>query len=285
MTTDYTYAKVIEHSIGPTYAHLPVATLEISFPRIVLAEYNTHRVISKNTASSRAIPFKRMIKRIREKPYFPFFWGENQPGMSADHECFNRVQHPVTGEFLHREEAWQLAMNSAIDWAIAFDNAGYHKQNVNRLIENFGYVTMVTTSVHWANFFALRIHPKAQPEIQSLARKMKEALDNSKPKLLRFGEWHLPYVLPDERSLPVEDQIKLSVARCASTSYDTVEGHQMTTEKAYGLFDKLFGEIPIHASPAEHQATPSDLFMYPQEGNLTGYRQYRHTIPNNTIKD
>lgn len=284
--TDFTYAKVIEHSVGPGRFHLPVATLEIGFPRIVLAEYNTHRVISKNTSSSRAIPFKRMIERIRAKPYAPFFWGANQPGMSADNECNALVLDPRTGCWMTREEAWAAAMESAIDWAEAFSDAGYHKQNVNRLIENFGYVTMVTTSVHWANFFALRIHPKAQPEIQSLAGKMKEALANSTPKVIGYGEWHLPYVLPDERSLPVEDQIKLSVARCASTSYDTVEGHQMTTEKAYGLFDKLFGEIPIHASPAEHQATPLYVSHFSiQEGNLTGYKQYRHSIPHNTIKD
>lgn len=291
--TDFTYAKVIAHSQG--YDQLPVVTFEISFPRVILAEFNTHRVISKNTSSSRAIPVKRIIERIRNKPYFPFFWGKNKSGMSADEECILPVTNPFSGVPMSREEAWQSIIDTNIAWAEAFSDAGYHKQIVNRLIENFGYVTMVATSVHWANFFTLRDHKAAQPEIQSLAKKMKEALANSKPKFLKEGEWHLPYVTDDEKAFyKLEEQILLSTARCASTSYLTVDGFALDINKAGDIWEKLFAEIPIHASPAEHQCTPDHyVTTYGEEGwshpelhgNLTGYKQNRHFIANNTIED
>lgn len=291
--TDFTYAKVIAHSQG--YDQLPVITLEVSFPRVVLAEFNTHRVISKNASSSRAIPVKRIIERIRDKPYFPFHWGANKPGMSADEECTNYVVSPVTGEPMSREAAWRTVMEQNIAWAQAFSDAGYHKQIVNRLIESYGYVTMVITSVHWANFLTLRDHPKAQPEIQSLAKKIKAAIANSTPTFLGLGEWHLPYVTnTDKTKYDLETQMTLSISRCASTSYNTVDGFDMTLEKAQDIYGKLFAEIPIHASPAEHQCTPDtkyELFDHEQwinpelHGNLTGYIQKRKLIPNNTIED
>ena len=37
-----------------------ITTFIVTMPRIVLAELNTHRVFSRNSASSRAIPFTKM---------------------------------------------------------------------------------------------------------------------------------------------------------------------------------------------------------------------------------
>lgn len=290
--------EVIEASVGPSTFHKPVYTLKVKLPRILLAEVNTHRVISKNTASSRAIPVKRRVEETLIDPYIPLHWGKNQPGMSADEECNNLVVHPRLDIPLKREDAWNEAMMDAINWAEAFSEAGYHKQIVNRLFETFTSVTAVWTSCKWANLLALRDHPKAQPEFQLIAQNIKKALANSTPKVLQYGEWHLPFVTEEERKyFPLDEQIKLSVARCASTSYNTVDGYEMTPEKVNSLYSKLFPiDEPIHASPAEHQCTPDEFlpnynfgrgtWSTPEKhGNLTGYIQYRKLLPNEQVSD
>ena len=43
-------------------------------PRIILAEFNTHRLFSRNSASSRAIPFKKMVQSVLENPFIPIAW-------------------------------------------------------------------------------------------------------------------------------------------------------------------------------------------------------------------
>src|SRR5690606_24309199 len=116
-----------------------------------------------------------------------------------------------------REEAWLDARDRAIEIARAFESAGYHKQIINRLLEPFVHINVIVTSTEWSNFFALRDHEDAQPEIHELAHQMRIAQDASTPKLLKRGEWHLPYVTDeDKEGLELPNQIIWSVARCAS---------------------------------------------------------------------
>ena len=95
---------------------------------------------------------------------------------------------------------------------------------------------------------------------------------------LKPGQWHLPFVEVGD-----EATISLSVARCASTSYKTVDGFDMTPERAVALHDKLVAAQPMHASPCEHQATP-DTWLWggwqesQEHGNFVGWRQYRKTL-------
>jgi thymidylate synthase ThyX len=164
---------------------------------------------------------------------------------------------------------------------------------------------VVCTATDYQNFFALRRHKDAQPEMKALADAMWDAREASIPKLLQPGEWHLPYVTPDEikSSGPGLDNpggklsmmdwkrfIKLSVARCARVSYLTHDGKQPNIDEDLKLYDRLVGSVPLHASPAEHQATPDQRNSYGNEigpwwhkeqwGNFRGYRQYRHMLPN-----
>ena len=286
-----------------------IDTLLLRMPRCILSEFNTHRMFSRNAASSRAIPTARMIQQVVDDPFIPLSWGRNTKGMQAKEECNAGVSviyprridveendYPgwlgitdkmvnadpavmVENENRTREEAWLTARDFAVRTAQAFSDSGYHKQIVNRLLEPWMWTTVVATSTNWSNFLALRDHPDAEPHIQMLAREVRKALDGAEVHTLQPGEWHLPFTgLVAVGGPGNEDLIKLSVARCASTSYNTVEGFDMTPERAIELHDKLVSSVPRHASPCEHQAKaayyPSDL-----GGNLgTYWVQYRKTI-------
>ena len=196
----------------------------------------------------------------------------------------------LTGDVLEiAKRVWDLARMDAIGSARALVEVGAHKQLVNRLLEPFTHIRVLVSATDWANFLHLRDHPDAEPHIQILAREVRKCLYQGKPTLLQPGQWHLPYVLPAERQgLKHEDQLTVSAARCASLSYRTVDGHQMTVERALALREKLVGS-PVHASPFEHQATPDertggDWWAHPEEhGNFRGWRQYRKQIPQEAV--
>lgn len=287
-------AQIIADSITPTGKRL--TTMQLRYPRFIHAEFMTHRAFSRNASSSRAIPVERMIEDILSDTAMPIHWGKNQPGMQARDECSELVlvpDHPDTffNVQVSREAAWNRARDEAIRIARGFHEAGYHKQIVNRLLEPFMHINVLVTATEWDNFFALRDHPDAEPHIAMLARAMKDALHHSMATPLQPGEWHLPYVTDEEGS--IEDQIKISVARCARVSYLTHDGRKSTVEEDLALYDRLVGSAPIHASPAEHQATPDKSFTvtgndtwyenYHLHGNFSGWIQYRKTLPNENI--
>lgn len=257
---------------------------------------------SRNASSSRAIPVNKMIQSIIDDTAKPIHWGKNQSGMQAREEHDARINiQPILNiqheYYVEKEVAWEIARNLAIKMAVQFSEAGYHKQIVNRLLEPFMHINVVCTATELSNFFALRIHPDAQPEIQLLARKMKKALDESKPVLIPKGHWHLPYITEEDlekyynhntETFDYENLIKISVARCARVSYLTTEMKKPSFEEDLALYDRLICHDPIHASPAEHQATP-DIYIHEwskiwktpsQHGNFVGWIQYRKTLPN-----
>jgi len=211
-----------------------------------------------------------------------------------------------------------MARNDMVRMAEGFQNAGYHKQIVNRLLEPFAHITVLVSSTQWSNFIALRDHPDAEPHIQILAQKVKEQLDrDDNIQTLEAGHWHTPFVTDDDHERihdhlfgvgysggygPFEVELildlarKLSVARCASTSYKTVDGFEMTIERAIDLHDKLVGAQPLHASPCEHVAQADEYrdgakyglfregWMNPNlHGNFEGFCQYRKMLPNECL--
>ena len=271
-----------------------VDTMLLRYPRNIHAEFMTHRMFSRNASSSRAIPVEKMIQDVLDDPFVPLHWGENQKGMQADGECDAKV---FIARFGHgsREDAWLAARDNALASAHAFAAAGYHKQLVNRLLEPFGHITVVCTATNYSNFFHLRRHPDAEPHMQLLAEAMFDAYERADVQQLELGEWHAPFVSAQERgAMSLGDAIKLSVARCASTSYKTVEGHDMTMGRAIALHDKLVAMTPMHASPCEHQCRADHLWIdevvtigqtkhwcYEHKhlhGNLQGFVQYRKTL-------
>ena len=298
-------AKIIADSISPD--NIRLTTLQLRYPRFIHAEFMTHRQFSRNASSSRAVPVEKLIKDIQDDTAMPIHWGKNIPGMQANEEC-DSVVNVSFGNNKYTQTrlgAWEQARDNAIDSARSFNEAGYHKQIVNRLLEPFSHINVIVSSTEWSNFFRLRIDPGAQPEMQELARSIKLAMDTSEPQKLNYGEWHLPYILAEDGNSVYEKLsndgvvcdtddiepycdgyktyinylIKMSVARCARVSYMTYEMKKPTLQEDLKLYDRLLGAQPIHASPSEHQARP--LWHCGKShltGNFRGWIQYRKTL-------
>lgn len=266
-----TYAKVIAASTG--YSVSPLWTFELCYPRFIHSELMTHRVFSRNAASSRAIPVAKMIEQVRTSPAYPIHMGENQKGMQADKELEDSVKSQAYDHWLN---AAMQAANLAEQMA-AFN---VHKQVVNRILEPFMWMKTIVSATEWGNFFELRDHPDAEPNIRYLAVKIKEAMVNIVPTYRRVGEWHLPYVLDSERTLyKTEVLVKMSVARCARVSYLTHDGQHPDINADLGLYDRLAGSTPLHASPLEHQATLNHPKFASSNGNFSrGWVQYRKVV-------
>lgn len=295
-------AKVLADSRSPAGHRL--TTLEATFPRFVLAEFNTHRVFSRNSASSRAIPIAKQLRRVLEDPYLPIEFGSNQPGMQAG--------PPLDGEKREAAEAeWLRARDDAVRHVLALVagpgeiSAGgdllevlarvedairdksqpaewlnVHKQVANRLLEPFMWHTVIVTATEWDNFWNLRCHADAQPEIRLVAETMRETMAASEPAELAEEEWHLPLVRPEDREQvdSLEDLIKVSAGRCARVSYLTHAGERDLGADVQ-LHDRLLESG--HMSPLEHPArplSPDELAESEWSGNFRGWHSHRKTI-------
>lgn len=256
-------AEVLRDSVSPDGSR--ITTLVIEFPRFILAEMNTHRVFSRNSASSRAIPIKKMLAKAANDPVEPLEWGKNQPGMSARMELAGWRK-------IFARTIWHAARFAMIASAWALEKVGLHKQIANRLIEVFCFHRIVLTSTEWENFFAQRRAGDAQPEMRRIANLMYDAIAASTPALVSAGEWHLPFIsVVESQMFDIEELKRISMARCARVSFDTFDGRR-DPEADIGLFDRLMGAW--HPSPAEHVATPAEDGKWPQR-NFVGWLQMR----------
>lgn len=299
-------AKILADSISPAGHRL--TSFEGCFPRIVLAEVNTHRKLSRNSASSRAIPVEKRIAAVEQDPFVPAEFGKNKKGMQHD-EVLGANEHAVA------LSAWTNAKDDAIKHARWLANVGVHKQLANRLLEPFSWHTAVLTATDWDNFFHLRVNPAAQGEFRRVAEMMQGLYDKSTPRLVGHGEWHLPYVeiielgTTDGGARDVGEAFwlrqngyhpqKISAARCARVSYLTQDGKRDPKEDQ-ALYDRLVE--PGHLSPLEHPARPmtdEELHMFARSrhrwngerfviesgemdhylGNFNGWVQLRKMIP------
>jgi thymidylate synthase ThyX len=261
------YAKVIADSINTEGDRL--TTMEVQFHRFILPEFNTHRVFSRNSASSRAIPISRQIEKISKNPAFPVFWGVNKPGMQAEEEL-------AFCDSVKASKTWLKASKSAVKHAKKLEKLGVHKQTTNRLLEPFMWHKVIVSSTEWDSFFEQRCSPLAQPEIREVADLMKTAYESSTPALLIKGEYHLPYLTFKDLNFSRQDRIKMCVARCARVSYDNHDG-SFNQLKDLQLFDRLANAEPPHWSPMEHIATPSTKKLN-NSGNFAGFSQVRHNL-------
>lgn len=241
-------AKIIADSISEP-KNIRLTTFEVEFPRIVLAEFNTHRVFSRNAASTRAIPLKRQIQLIRENMFVPKPFTKNQSGMTAN--------EPADDQEVCRE-VWLQAAEQAIESVERLIESGVSKQHAGRLLEPFSYIKVVLTTTEISNFFELRAHSDASPEMQRLAFEIMEVYQESVPATLAPGDWHLPYLgdsghLYNPTQAMLADALAVSASCCAQVSYRRLDD---SLEKAHSLKQRLVGSRPRHSSPFEHQATP-----------------------------
>ena len=258
------HAEVLLDSVNP--AGYRLTTFVLRFPRFVLSEFNTHRMFSRNASSSRAIPTPKLMQQLRDDPVMPVEWGRNRAGMQA--------REVLEGDATRAAEAaWLGARDAALAHAEELRAAGVHKQIVNRVLEPWMWTSVIVSSTTYDNFFTLRCHPDAQPEIKRLADLMRTAFEASSPTPRAAGEWHLPFVGADDDELSIEERTQVSVARCARVSYLT---HVGTRDIAA---DRILHQRLLdagHWSPFEHVAVAA-----PGEArfnNFTGWQAYRHRM-------
>jgi thymidylate synthase ThyX len=225
-------ATIVADSINPQGDR--ITTMLVTFPRFILAELNTHRMFSRNSASSRAIPFEKMVKMVQEDPFIPIAWQKDHKGMQGTEYFTSDIDIEAN------EIKWNAAKERAIKTTISLHDLGVTKQLCNRLLEPFMWHTVIVTATEWENFFKLRCpqyviegingnHPfrskkdvykrmssnenfmlklndftdldwlsfnKSQAEIhiQALAEAMWDAMNESTPKQLKSGEYHIPMI-------------------------------------------------------------------------------------------
>ncbi len=264
-------AKIIADSISPWGQR--ITTFQLRYWRGIHSELMTHRVFSRNASSSRAIPVRKMIDQVRNDPAMPIHWGKNQSGMQAKVELSPEPMQQA-------KEQWLLAAEMAADIAERMNEIGLHKQVANRILEPFQYIEVVLTATDFDNWYELRHHEDAQPEIFALADAMKKEHEASEPKLLAPGEWHLPYITEFEREkYPTDVLLQVSAARCCRVSYLRHDGQAPDVAKDIELCERLVGSRPLHASPFEHQATPDQWLDPSWFGRLIGNKG-RYSQPN-----
>jgi thymidylate synthase ThyX len=265
-------AKIIADSIGPNKIRL--TTWVLTYPRFFHSEVMTHRMFSRNASSSRAIPVKKQIQMVLDNPAIPLAFTKNQKGMQGG-EVLSGEMHDKA------KEAWLQARDAAAKYATILSDLEVHKQYANRILEPFAHISMVCTATEWSNFYALRCHRDAQPEIHELADIMYDTYHSTTPTELKAGDWHLPFITEKDQNNTIEDKIKMSVARSARVSYMNHEGKNPTLDEDLTLYNRLLGSNPKHCSPAEHPAMATEKTdMY---GNFRGWVQYRKTLTNENI--
>lgn len=328
-----------------TSRSMRITTFKLRYWRPIHSELMTHRDFSRSAGSSRARPVKAVAQGIIDSPWGPREFGANQAGMQSagEHtamvdlpkqhwhpyttylrECGKISESEATADYdcIANDHVKSIRILPSTYWeflawfngtaALAYSEAGFHKQVANRITEPYGFIDVLVTATKFNNFFTLRVHPDAQPEIFDLASDMQEAMSASIPDILVEGEWHLPFVT-DETKEEIDNFVKeglhenypflgwvsgedmatrvslcLSTARCARVSYKMYDGSNCNIHDDLVLFDRLVGAKPLHASPAEHQAMPDKLaggvekvYARPQlSGNLgAGWIQFRKLLP------
>lgn len=285
-----------------------ITTMVMRFPRCILPEVNTHRVFSRNSASSRARSFKTTLEPIMEDAYVPLFT-RNQKGMGGgwvdgktyltasrywmydrDYAVASTLRLLLGDKFIQDKIEtmnWSANYTSMIvhNWRELIDDymehykaddvdeyamPSIHKQNANRLLEPFMWHEALVTSTYWKNFLDLRISDGAQPEIKALAVLVRAVLHEHTPT----PSWiHLPFGDPD--ALPLDDWGKTSDAllaaasECARISYKDRSSMKNNDNSALGR--KLLEQK--HMSPFEHIAFDAESDAMKSTNELTPLRE------------
>ena len=256
----------------------PIYTVVTRAPKSIDAEFEKHRMLSSNSSSSRAIPVEKIIKQVEEDPWLPLDWRYAQKGMQGD-------KHIIGAELRACQSRWLDARKDAIDAAKALLEIGAHKQVINRILESWIWQHKVITGTEWENFFNLRCHPAADPAMQTLANCIKEAIETAEPVDRSDGSWHLPFILPNERKVYLDnDNRMVSAARVARISYSNHGTEKIDRYCDLVLADSLKSQR--HLTPFEAQARKlkaEDRSCYYRDGahwsaNFRGWLQYRKEI-------
>lgn len=269
--------KIVADSVSETGAR--ITTFECSYHRFFHSEMMTHRVFSRNAASSRAIPTVKLVEIVKSAPMLPVSLGANKPGMQADEKQIDDSELFI--------EDWKKLGISIAEKVSDMTKYGAHKQIINRPLEAFLPIKIVLTSTEWNNFFELRDSEFAQPEFHQLAKMMKLELSRSSPRELQEDEWHLPYITEDdlryvsENTSEYEEYSKMlceiSASRCARVSHAIGGLSKKSIEEEIKKGRELVSLK--HMSPFEHIATPWDVTdkYYKDIATITSLTDYLST--------
>jgi thymidylate synthase ThyX len=260
-------AQIVEDTLSS--AGVRLTTFSLRYPRFIHAEFMTHRVFSRNASSSRAIPVGKTADEVLNDMAEPVSWGKNQAGMQARQELSDIDRAAAQAH-------WRIAGRDMARVSRDLAETGAHKQIANRVSEPWQHICVVVTATDFDNFFLQRCHRDADPTMQELAWAMAHRYYAAVPKPASDGWCHLPFVSAAERlTLPPEQLLSVSVARCARVSYKNHDGSFPVVEKDIQLATDLATQG--HWSPFEHQAFPlSD--SNERSGNFRGWRQYRQLV-------
>lgn len=255
----------------PRHGGVEIVTFVLEYPRYIHSEVLTHRMFSRNSSSSRAIPVEKMASKVEASDWVPPF-AKNKKGMQAG-ESFE-------GEQLLRAQAyWKMAKADAVKHARQLAKLETHKQWANRVLEPFSTISTVLTMTEdqWPHFFALRAHEDAEPTFHELALAMHQAREETP---VRESSLHLPFITDEERYGGAPDSLLMmaSSARCARVSYNNHLGALPTWQEDLDLFGRLWDRDPPHASPLEHPATAPVVGDGGKADNYLGWRSFRYTM-------
>ena len=268
-------AQIIADSINLCGDRL--TTFVLKYHRMIHSEFMTHRMLSKNSSSSRAIPVEKMIANVIADNVYPLHWGKNQKGMSAREEVDEQTK-------IDAKIVWNESRSQSIKHARMLVDIGIHKQIVNRILEPYSTITVICSATEYQNFFDQRCHPDAQPEIKALADAMKAEYDASEPRQIKANSlfnWHIPFVTEEDldqlnkSNTNYSDLLKVSVGRCARVSYLNHDGKR-NIQDDIKLHDRLLTSRPAHLSPFEHCAMA--LGKSEKRANFTGFESYRYQV-------
>lgn len=280
-----------------------IASFQWEYPRFIHAEVMTHRVLGRNAGSSRAMPTMSAIELGMDKMVTPNF-AMNRKGMQPGEKLSfedNRIAR----------EIWQNAAFSCINAAKELQSLKVHKQWANRMLEWFSPIRIVATATEWDNFLWLRNDEETQTEFEMLANRVEHFLTFVEPDVVPMGHAHVPYVdrkingleveySIDGQPLTMQQALRVSASVCGQMSYRKAD---TSLVKADDMYDKFMRGRRVHASPFEHQGIVAhenidrmSKFYDPAvthfdrkgnwwSGNLKGWIQHRHLIPNNTCTD
>lgn len=278
LTNDGYQARIECDSISPRCHRL--TTFVVRFPRSILAEVNTHRMLSRNSASSRAIPTKVLLERARTEPYIPATFTKNGKGMSSN--------APAADQDACRE-AWLRMRGTVCDGVELALGLGIHKQDLNRALEPWLWHECILTGTDWSNFFFQRVHPDAHPAFQTIAEMMARLYLGNDPDRVKSYGWHLPFVTDEEKAdpdltkicplppaLPAPPLTQIATARCARVSYGRHGAADIENDLRWfkeHVLTPIETGAPLHASPMEHVAEALVIDCY--RGNVRGWLQLR----------
>lgn len=271
-------------------------TFLIRFPKILLAELNTHRMLVRNCGSSRAIPTKTFIKNLKSDSYTPVFTGL-QAGMVGKELDSSGWKVRLV------EKLWGASKWVQIGVTSLMHRLGMHKQDINRLLEPYTYVDLVLSGTEWDNFLKLRCAPDAQPAFKAIADKIKYLIETVEPVIAQPGQWHIPFADIHHEELTLQQNMQVAIARIARVSYMRHGSDEIELDKDIQLAINLLSSG--HLSPLEHVAKcvpalhtvslPSSIqpelckyLFYDEEAdycrwtrNYAGFYTYRHHIEDN----